>query len=485
MAPHRAGQQNGKGEGDQENMRKPDHLKSSRLKTNKANASLMTALASTLAALTWSEPAHALLFDQIINSDVPGLQNEPGVTVTSRLRPDYDSGGVHFGNVLVRPDVSEGVGYDDNVTGTASAKGSPFVQTRVTLQAAQDTSLYAVGTQIRIDDIRYLSQPRQSTTNWTASIGGTYKLMDDSVTLNYSHANLNQTPRDLDAPRLEQPIAYRTDTVQAGYRMVLNRLALRPELSVTHTSFDNGVVAGVPYLQSYRDRTVVAPSITVTYELAPQRNLVAVVRDSVARYSSRPAGSMLRDYNDIAVLAGIDYGASGMWRYRLLAGYEVRTFASAAVKPIQAPVAEMTVVFTPTNLTTVTGTLSRRIQDAAAETTVGYTETALQFEVDHEYLRNVLFRAQAGVFLDEFNRNQGSATLYTAGGGVTWLLNRNLRLAATYDFTSRPSGSTTTINPVTGLSSTSAVNVGPAAGGLRTGLGFTENRFLLQVSLGL
>ena len=55
--------------------------------------------------------------------------------------------------------------------------------------------------------------------------------------------------------------------------------------------------------------------------------------------------------------------------------------------------------------------------------------------VDHEYLRNVLFRAYAGIQSDDYLQGGGHDSRFSLGGGVTWLLNRNLRLSATYDFT--------------------------------------------------
>lgn len=420
--------------------------------------------------------AQAQLLDQFINPGVSGVGIESGVTVTSRLRPDYDYGGVRVGSVLVRAEVSEATGYDDNVTATNPGRGSPFLQTRINLQAATDLSRYGVAARLTVDDIRYFDQPKQSATNWTASVGGTYEIGRDTASLDYSHINLNQTPRDLDTPSLDEAIPYRIDTVRAGYRINLNRLSVRPELAVSRYDFDDGTIAGVPYPQKFRNRTVIAPGITLGYELAPRRSLIVVARNLVANYSNRTAGAARRDFNDTAVLAGLDYDGGGPWRYRVLAGYEVRTFSSAAIKTIQAPIVEGTVIYTPTGLTTLTGTVARRIQDSSDETTVGFTETLVKLSLDHEYLRNVLLRAQAGVSFNEYNRNQGGQTLYTAGAGATWLLNRTMRLGASYNFTTRQTSATAT--------SGTAQTFGTAQA-LRFGSGFSESRYLLQLSFGL
>lgn len=413
--------------------------------------------------------AQAQLLDQIINPNVSGVRVEPGVTVLSRLRPDYDYGGIRVGSVLVRSEVTEAVGYDDNVTGTSTGRGSSFVQTRVNLGAATDLSRYGAAVRLSVNDNRYLDQPKQSATDWNASAGGFYELGRDTVSLDYSHANLVQTPRDLDTPRLDRTIAYRIDTIQAGYRIAFNRLSLRPVLGVQRYDFDDGTIAGQPYPQRFRNRVVVAPALTAAYEFSPGRTAVLVVRGLNASYTNRPAGSPVRDFTDGSVLAGLDFASGGLWRFRLLAGYEVRNFVSSRVKSIQAPIVEGTVIYTPTGLTTLTGSVGRRIQDSADETTVGYTETSVRFSVDHEYLRNVLLRAQGGVFLDEYNGG-GNQSLLSGSAGATWLLNRTLRLSATYDFTTRLS------------SGGGVVSLTPT---LRSSTGYSDNRYLLQLGISL
>ena len=141
----------------------------------------------------------------------------------------------------------------------------------------------------------------------------------------------------------------------------------------------------------------------------------------------------------MAVLVGLDYEATSLWRYRILVGYQRRDFSDRQVKSIQAPVVEGEVVYTPTRLTRVSGALSRRIQDSADETDVGFTETALRLTVDHEYRRDVFLRASTGLLVGEYGQTRGTQTLVTAGVGATVLVNRNVALSLTYDFASRQS----------------------------------------------
>ncbi len=410
------------------------------------------------------------LLDPLITGDVAGIAVEPGVTVLSRQRPEYDSLGIRLGEVTIRPELRETVGFDDNVLGQRSHRASAVVETDARLRVLYDHSDTTAFATVSVDDNHFPEQNQQSYTNWTAALGGTHQFGRDTLTLSYEHLNLNQTVRDLDVPQLDQALAFRVDTARLTYRAVFNRVFVEPGLVVSNYSFDNGTVAGQPYLQTFRDRVVVQPVVTVGYELAPRRNLVLVVRDAIASYSNQSNLTPRRDFNDIAVLGGLDFEAGAVFRYRLLAGFESRSFSSSQLKTIQAPVVEAEVIWNPTGLTTVTGNVSRRIQDTADEATVGVTTTTIGLRVDHELRRNVLLRASANAFLDDYSRGQGSQQLFTAGTGATWLLNRTMQLGLNYDFTRRVTDGTGNLGVITGQ---------------QFGRSFSENRILLQVRFAL
>ena len=153
------------------------------------------------------------------------------------------------------------------------------------------------------------------------------------------------------------------------------------------------------------------------------------------------------------MLGGIDYQAKGVWRYRLLAGVEVRTFQASQYSTHFAPVAEGGVIWTPTELVTVTGTLSRAVEDPEIGGTNGFVSNVAHLVVDYEQRRNIFLQARGSFQYAQYLQSGGSQTGLTIGGGATWLLNRNLRLSLDYDFT-RLSGSSNSVgqlNPDTTL----------------------------------
>jgi hypothetical protein len=422
------------------------------------------ALAAALAILSVASPARAQRLDEYLNASIPGFNAEPGVTVASRLRPEYEYPGLRLGSFVFDPELVESAGYDTNVTGTPTPHGSPFVESNAKLNALSDWGpAESLGAGVSIDNNLYSGQPRQNYTNWTASIGGSHNFGYDTMNFGYAH---------LDAPQLDSPIAYRVDTVRLNYRALLGQSTLTPGMEVTRYEYDNGTVQGMPYVQTYRDRVVYTPSLIAAYEFAPLRSLVMVIRYADAQYTAPQAGQATLNYTDATVLGGVNFDTGGPVRLRALVGYETRHFASSQYQTISAPILEASAVWTPTGLTTVTGTVARYIQDSASESTVGYTETALKLSVDQEYLPNVLLNASGALYDDVYAQNGGQQAYYTFGAGVTWLLNRNLRLNARYDFSSRQSPASST--------NSNGLGEGAIFGG-----SYTDNRFLLQLRIGL
>ena len=430
-------------------------------------SALLLAAGSALPAQ--AQVAETPLFDRYLElGTAGGVGFDPGVTVTSRNRPEYDSSGVQAGTFIIRPELDESVGYENNVLATPRPQGSAVIETFGTVSAASDYSLGNIRGSLSVDNVEFPSQSQQSFTNFTAQAGGGYQFGADFASFNYAHLTLSETPGGLDVPLLQQPLAYNIDAIDASYRIAFARTFLIPSLDVTNYDFGNSLVAGANYTQSYRNRVVFTPSLTAGYELSTRRDVIVLVRDSQATYLNPVGGQPHRDYNDVAVLGGLDYD-TGLIRYRLLAGYELRNFQSSQFKPISAPIVEASAIWTPSGLTTVTGTAARRIQDSADETTSGYTESYVQLRVDHEYLPNLLLRANTGVYVTQY-QGSGSQSLYTVGTGATYFLNRNMQVGINYDFTAR----------------TSAANINfGVLGGVNTSTSYADNRVVLQLRLRL
>jgi hypothetical protein len=388
----------------------------------------------------------AELLPMYFPAGIPGYGTAPGVTVASRARPDFDPPGVRADSFLLYPQLEEGLGYDDNVFGSSSGRrGSWLVGTHPSLLVRSDWSRNSLGGYLGIDDLRYPDQPRQGYTNWTASLGGALSVGRDQLTVAVTHLGLHQARTEIDALPSDAPVAYRVDDLRAGYTIALDRFSVTPGMAFSAYRYDATTIHGLPASQAYRDRNVVQGGITTRYELSPQRNLLLVTNVLGTHYLAPQPGVAAPDSTGYQVLVGLDDDADAVWRYRVLLGWEVRTFRASQYRTHQAPIAEVALIWSPSGMTTVTATLARSIEDAAQEGNAGYTYTRARLTVDHEYRRNVLLNGFVAVQHADFLQGGGQSGGFSLGGGVTWLVNRNVRLSATYDFTDQRQSSSPTL----------------------------------------
>jgi hypothetical protein len=412
--------------------------------------------------VTQAQTANRFLLDQYFPQGIPGYGQEPGVTVLSRARPLYDPLGVRAGDFIIRPELDSGIGYNSNLLGQSSGRGSYQFENSGSVRVNSDWGRNSLAGEVTFDDRRTPSVSSENRTDWSATLGGTYQIGRDVLTVAGSHLQLHQDPTGIDAQRFNlpgsfftAPIPFTLDDARVSYETAFGRFAVVPNLEYSRLRFGdlrlfgvngavvpaevNGTVLGVPISQQYRDRDILTAGVTTRYEFAPLRSGLLVVRHITTDYTSsqRDAFGANRSSNAVEVLVGLDYVASAVWRYRALAGYEIRQFRNSAYKSHGAPVAEANVIWQPSGRTTVTARVARSIEDAADESVSGYDYTTARLQADHEYLRNILLSGYVGLQRADYLQSNNSETFYGGGAGVTWLVNRNIRLAVTYDATQR------------------------------------------------
>ncbi len=402
---------------------------------------------------------NSYMLDQYFAQGIPGYAAQEGTTVLSRARPEYDPLGIRVGDFIVRPELDESVGYNSNVLGSVPAQGSALVETSATLAVGSDWARNSLGGSFNVTNTQTPSVPNQNNTAWNVAIGGSYDIGRDTLTLAATHMYNFILPYQIDTVAFNipgvmyfTPIAYSLNDVRVGYTTNFGRFSLTPAFDFTNVTYGttsyfgvngfvppepvNGFVLGSPEDTSYLNHNVYMGSLTARYEYAPLRDFLAVVRGGSIQYTS-PGNPVLygpsRNGTEFDGLLGLDYTASGVWRYRLLVGYETRQYQN--FKTHSAPVFEADVIWQPEAVTTVTLKGERSIEDAVDLDVAGYVQTQGRLQVDHEVRRNVILSGYGSIVNAQYlDTGGGAETFFGAGAGVTWLINRNVHLALTYDW---------------------------------------------------
>jgi hypothetical protein len=382
-------------------------------------------------------------------SGVPGYGTMPGVTVLSRARPEFAPDSIHADGFLVDPAIEEGVGYDSNVLGGAGSPGSWTLGTHPSLRVTSDWSRDAVAGVLGLDDTRYLDAPRQSRTDGSAAFGTTKMIGSDTLTLGAAYLVLHEDRTSLDALPSDTPVGFTLTDARVDYTLALDRLNVTPNLEISNYHYTSTTILGIPTSQAYRDRNVVTGGVTARYELMPRQDALLVLRGTGTDYTDPQVGQPTRNSTGAQVLIGLSDDSDAVWRYRLLLGWEHRAFAASVYRAHDAPVAEAELIWSPSGMTTLTGRLTRSIEDAAQEGVAGFTYTTANLTVDHEYQRNILLQATGGVQQADYLQGGGQQTGLLLGVGVTWLVDRRMRIAATYTYNDQRGGTVGTAGAFT------------------------------------
>ncbi len=390
---------------------------------------------------------YAQSLDQYFPTGLSGF-NDQFTTVTSRPRSEYDPLGVREGGFTIAPEVTESLGFDSNPSANPRPHAAGISDTEASVTANSNWSRNSLGVFAAVDSANYVGQSQQSHTDWRLVGTGQLDFGEDHANATASHLDLHQTADELSSLATQQPVHYSVNDLRTSYLAKLGNLSLLPSVDFTSYQFDNVLLAGLNSNQGFRSRDVLQGGVTASYAFAPGKNGVLAGNVVKVDYTSNPVGQASRNSTGGSILAGLDFSESDLFRYRILGGFQLRSFASPVYKARSAPIIQADVVWTATTLTTVTGRVSRSIEDAADESLIGYTDTQAQLTVDHEYARNVLLQGRLAVDHAEYLQNGGEATLYSTGASISYLFNRNMRVTLSSDVQAR-TGSASFVRDIT------------------------------------
>lgn len=408
-----------------------------------------------LLLLTCAPKACAQVLDTYFSQIGAQSGGIPADATRALVAEDYAPVGFREGDLTILPSLTEGVGYDSNVNGLHLGP-SVLVDSQGAVIARTDASQFNLSAELTVDDRRYLAVPSQSSTSWSADLGATYNFGTDQLGLSYNHLNLVQTAGQIGSTAV-LPIPYHVDILNGSYTFATaGAFSLQPGFDIRSYGFDAVPVAGESYTDAIRNRVTAQESLVGRYELSPDRDLLLVINGTEIRYDHSLPNVPALNSNGGSVLAGLDYSATGVFRYRALVGYEVRSYAASVYGQISSPIVEASVTWQPTLLTTVVLSARRDIEDSLSEAVSEFTYTSGSLSISHELRRNVQLSANVQVQNADsraspvategsiFNTGAGHQTIYSAGLSANWKLNRVLSLTLSDSFAARTGQGTTT-----------------------------------------
>lgn len=364
-----------------------------------------------------------------------GYDQQLGVTVLTRLRPLYETPGVRVGSFVISPNLDESLFYNSNLNGVPGS-GSWGMRTSGAVSASSDWVRNSLAATIGFASNRFFTFPNENFVDWNVGLAGGYTINDSQLQAAYSHQTSHMLGTTIATTSSQAPVLNQTDSGDLTYTFHLGDLAIIPDVNVSAYRFGPAIINGRTFDQSFLNRNVLAGGVDARYSLSEEGSVLVVLRGATSDYVQPVPGQPSNNSYGLQMLAGIDYQGEGVWRYRLLLGMQRQAFQAAQYASQVAPVTEAGVIWTPTGLTTVTGNLSREIEDPTSAGTIGFVATRASLVVDHELMPNVFLQARGSDTYVQYLLSGGDTqNNASVGAGATWLLNRNMRLALNYDFT--------------------------------------------------
>jgi len=362
-------------------------------------------------------------------------------SVVQRERPEYDPIGILYGGFTVLPSLETGLDYNSNVLATKTNESSDgaFVFTP-DVDAHSNWSRNSLQGSIGANLLEYFSKSDESQENWHANVIGRYDLVGDSY-----FTGGGEVRRDyLDQSNISfpdnaaEPIPVTTSDVFGRGVYQGGRVRLSGVVSFENQTYDSVKAIGGGRLdQSSRDVDVTSVAGRSDYAISPDSAVFGSAQYFDYDYTN--TGVFNRNSTQYIINGGFNFDISALARGEISLGYESKTYSDPTFKSISGLAASGKVEYFPTELTTVTGTVSRSIQDSILGSTGGYTATVGGLQVDHELLRNFLLNVEASYEQDDFAGVDRTDHFYTVGGGGKYMLNRNLALKANLTYESRQS----------------------------------------------
>lgn len=371
--------------------------------------------------------------DQIVRGD----------TVLSRPRPEYDPLGIRLGSFFLYPDVGLTETWNSNIYATPSNDKNDFI-TSLTPRLALKSNWNNHALNFSADSTitRYARYHSENYTDYTVAADGRLDIQRDSRLFAAGGYKIRHEPRS--SPNNlggTEPTEYQDTSALLAGEKDFNRLSFRLEGAFdAYRYFDVQNALGQTIAESLRDRNDTVVTLRTGYEVAPLRQLYLLTSYNWRKYQS-PVDmfGFDRTSDGYTVALGAHYDLTGLIFADVFLGYRRQDYDDPRLRPVDGPTAGIKLTWNVTALTTITGNLSREIEETVLANSSAYFATRASIKADHELLRNLILNARIGYENDKFEGIDRRDNYYEAGLGATWLINRNFSLGGGYSYRTRNS----------------------------------------------
>ncbi len=372
---------------------------------------------AVISVLTLAAAARAQELDSILPASIPGYGTPFGVTDVFRPRHQEDMGFV-AGGLSVKPALAFNAGYD---SAPNEAAGSALFSAAPSLVLADP--ILGFGAYAEANATIYPGNAPQNISGATLAAGERAVLPGETITLAGGYVRGQETGFTLGGPSFSRPVAFALSNFRAGDEISASLFSIKPEFSITATSF--------PRFPA-ENRTEDQESLTITYLQGGPVDLLARLHATQSQGSDPVFNAETNQ-----LLAGLVDTENGLWTLSLLAGAAQRQPRQGAIQT--APVLEARLDWMPSLLDRLRLNVAREIDDPDEIGAAPYTLTEAKLALVHDAPAGFTFNFSAEAEHAAFIQSPARETLFTFDAKAAWQLAPSLAIQSDYRFNDRQS----------------------------------------------
>jgi hypothetical protein len=388
--------------------------------------------AAALALFGGSEAAaQSLRMAQDRTADL--FARDRAVAVRDRPQPAYDALGIRTGGFTVFPRLQFDIVHDDNVfAADDNRQAATTLRLRPEIVAKSNWPRHELRAHARTEIDRNLDFDSENTTDWDLGGAGRLDVVRGAhiiAGVDYAHDHEARTAAGADTTT-RRPVAFDRTSAYLGSERTAGRLRLSATVAIGRFDYGDGLDdTGAVVEQDDRDRTVSTLTGRADYALSPATAIFLQITGDDRDYE-RVAARPLRSSSGYQTLAGIDFELGALIRGEIASGYIRQDFEDAAFGDLDGFGGRAKLSWFPTQLTTVTTTAARTVEDTGVIGSAGALRTDLSLSIDHELLRNLILTARTSYTDDDYNGLARTDTRVAAGFNTAYRVNRRYGLTA-------------------------------------------------------
>jgi hypothetical protein len=363
-----------------------------------------------------------------------------GASILDRPKPELDPLGVRAGSFLIIPKVELGTTYDDNVFATENNKEGDFLfQVLPTVVVQSDFSRHQLRFTTGADVGRYADQTSENYIDYFVTGAGRYDITgDSSVSTNLAYRQLHEDRGDSDSPNTaSEPVEFTRSNAELAFQQRFNRVTGRVAIGAENEDYDDvSSITGTTLDQDDRDRWAYSAMGQVGYDLYP--GYQPFVRFTYTR-TEYDEGIVKPNSDTYEAVVGTTLDLTNLLTGEIFIGYLARSYDEDAFSNFTGLAYGLKLDYAVTQLTSISGNISRGVEEGFSVTPNPRDRTTFQVGVDHELLRNVVLSALAEYQMDDYQNTNQQEDFYLLQAGATYNINRNFYLRGTYSYSTRDS----------------------------------------------